>query len=63
MIGVFFAIDVLVLDSKKRIIEIKRDFKPLQFYTTKRAGLYLVEIPAGNLGPTRVGDQLAFPTV
>jgi len=61
MIGVLYPIDVLVLDKQKKIQEIKKDFKPFRFYTTKSPGHYVVEVPHGQLGPTSLGDILAFP--
>jgi uncharacterized membrane protein (UPF0127 family) len=33
---VFYPIDVLVLDSSKKIIEIKRSFKPFKFWNSTR---------------------------
>ncbi|MFQ5620779.1 MAG: DUF192 domain-containing protein, partial [Candidatus Nanoarchaeia archaeon] len=56
MWGVFYSIDVLVLDKTKKVKEIKRGFRPFQFYKPKLPGYYIVEIPTGQLGGTQVGD-------
>lgn len=44
MLFVFFPIDVLFLDKDKRIIEIKRNFRPFTFYTSKNKAKYVVEL-------------------
>ncbi len=44
MLFVFFPIDVLFLDKDKKIIEIKKDFKPFGFYKSKKKAKYVVEI-------------------
>jgi len=41
---VFYAIDVLVLDASKKIVEIKRDFKPFTFWNSAKKGKYVVEL-------------------
>lgn len=41
---VFYPIDVLVLDKDKKIIEIKKNFKPFGFWSSKREGKYVVEL-------------------
>lgn len=47
MFFVFFPIDIIFLDSKKRIVEIKENFMPFTFYTPKKAFRYAVEMSAG----------------
>ena len=44
MFFVFFPIDVLFLDKNKRIVEIKKDFKPFTYYRPKNKAMYVVEI-------------------
>ncbi|NQV91086.1 DUF192 domain-containing protein [Candidatus Woesearchaeota archaeon] len=41
---VFYPIDVLILDKHKKIVDIKRDFKPFTFWTSSVKGKYVVEI-------------------
>jgi len=44
MFFVFFPIDILILDSNKKIVEIKKDFKPFTFWNSKKKGKYVVEL-------------------
>lgn len=53
---VFFPIDVLILDEQQKIIEIKRNFKPFDFWNSKQPGKYLVEL--GFKSDYEVGDKL-----
>ena len=41
---VFFPIDVLVVNEKMRIVEIKKNFKPFTFYKAKEKGKYVIEL-------------------
>lgn len=55
---VFYPIDVLLLDKEKRIVEVKRGFKPFTFWTSQRKGCYLVE----QAFPTeyRLGEKISW---
>ncbi|MDP3640407.1 MAG: DUF192 domain-containing protein [Nanoarchaeota archaeon] len=44
MLFVFFPIDVLLLNSKKEIVEIKRGFQPFSFWRSMKEGKYVVEL-------------------
>lgn len=44
MFFVFFPIDVLILDKNKKIVEIKKNFKPFTFWNSKKNGKYVVEL-------------------
>lgn len=51
MLFVFFPIDVLLLDEKKEIVEIKRNFRPFSFWRSQMKGKYVVEMGfAGTYG-------------
>ena len=56
MLFVFFPIDVLLLNEKKEIVEIRRNFRPFTFWPSQRKGKYVVEL--GFLGEYQEGDQL-----
>jgi len=56
MFFVFFPIDVYFLDKDKKVVEIKKNFKPFTIYSAKNKARYLVESPA-NL-PANTGDSL-----
>src|SRR3990167_6402965 len=44
MFFVFYPIDVLILNHKKEIVEIKPKFKPFTFWNSKEKGKYVVEL-------------------
>ena len=56
MLFVFFPIDVIYLDSKMRVVEIKESFKPFTFYTPKRKASFVIELPAGSAKGSKLGD-------
>ncbi|MBD3248915.1 DUF192 domain-containing protein [Candidatus Woesearchaeota archaeon] len=58
MFFVFFPIDVLFLDEDKKIIEIKKNFKPFRFYKSKKKAKYVVEISEKN--NFNVGESFSF---
>jgi hypothetical protein len=41
---VFYPIDVLILDQNKKIVDIKKNFKPFTFWTSSVKGKYVVEL-------------------
>ncbi len=57
---VFFQIDVLFLDKNKRVVEMKKGFKPFTNYYPKNKAMYVVELPAGKIKKTSVGDKIGF---
>ncbi len=58
MFFVFYPIDVLFLNEKKEIVEIKRNFKPFTFWNSKEKGKYVVELAFP--GEYKVGDRVEF---
>jgi uncharacterized membrane protein (UPF0127 family) len=42
---VFYPINLVFLDKNKKVIEIKKNFKPFTFYTSKTKVKYLLETP------------------
>jgi uncharacterized membrane protein (UPF0127 family) len=59
---VFFPIDVLFLDEKKRIVEIKENFKPFRNYYPDKEALFIIELPNGIVKKQKlkVKDVLDF---
>ncbi len=55
---VFYPIDVLLLNEKREVVEIKQNFKPFTLWLSTKEGKYLVELayPAKY----KVGDVLTF---
>ena len=45
MLFVFYPINVIFLDSNKRIVDIKTNFKPFTMYSTSKKCRYLIELP------------------
>ncbi len=59
---VFYPIDVIFLDDKCTVIEIKENFQPFRFYTSKSKAAYFIEVPKGTIKTTKtnVGDKISF---
>lgn len=54
-----FPIDVLILDEKKKVIEIKRNFQPWTLWNSSYKGKYIVELGHSS-APVELGDVLEF---
>ena len=61
MFFVFYPIDVLFLDGKKRVVQLKEYFKPWHITFCKSAQ-YVIELPVGTIERTKtnVGDSVRF---
>ena len=55
---VFYPIDVLVLDSALKVVEIKKNFLPFTFWKAKKKGKYLIELSQTESPSYQVGDQI-----
>jgi len=62
MFFVFYPIDLLFLDSKKKVVEIKENFMPFSFYFPRKKSRFVVELPSGAVknSNTRMGDTISF---
>ena len=62
MLFVFFPIDVLFLDAKRDIVEMKENFRPFTFYYPRHSSKYIIELPAGTIKSTEtgIGDEINF---
>jgi len=62
MLFVFFPIDLVFLDSRKRIIEIKEHFLPFTVYYPREKAKYVLELPDGAVkrSGTEIGDFIMF---
>lgn len=58
MFFVFYPIDVLLLDEKNKIVEIKRNFRPFTFWNSRQRAQKVVEIAFP--GTYERGDVLKF---
>ena len=53
------SIDIAFLNEKNKIIELKLDMKPWQFYTSKSAPKYMVETKSKQFN-LKLGDKVIF---
>src|SRR3989338_3569800 len=62
MLFVFFPIDVILLDSKKRVVEVKENLKPFAFYSSRSKACYAIEVPSGTVRKSRteIGDKVTI---
>lgn len=69
MIFMKFPIHVLWLDSRMRVVDIKKKILPFniflkrktwKIYKPKKAAKYVIELGKGKLGTTEVGDEIGF---
>jgi uncharacterized protein len=62
MLFVFCPIDVLFLDGKRKVVDIKQNFRPFTFYTPRKPCQYVIEMAAGSIkkSRTKIGDRIAF---
>ncbi len=56
---VFFPIDMLFLDKKKRVVDIVRNVKPFTLNISSEAK-YVIELAAGSAKNTKIGDIINF---
>ncbi len=59
---VFFPIDIMLIDSRLRVVELVPAMQPFTTYSAKCRASYVVELPASTIRKTKtkVGDKLAF---
>jgi len=62
MMFVFFPIDLIFLDAKMKVVELKGNFKPFTFYNSKQKAKYVIELSAGMIKKSRtgIGDLVTF---
>ena len=60
MAFVGYPIDVLFLDAGRRVVEIKRNFRPWRCYRARRPARFVIELPADRAEGLEVGDKVVF---
>jgi uncharacterized membrane protein (UPF0127 family) len=62
MVFVFYPIDIMFLDEKKKVVELKQGLRPFGFYIPKNKARYIIESPYGTIkkSKTRIGDKISF---
>ena len=60
MFFVFYAIDVLFVNKKGKIVDIKQNFRPFTLYTSREKASLAIELPAGSAksSKTKTGDRI-----
>ena len=57
---VSYPIDVLWLDSARRVVEIKKNFRPWKNYTPRKKAMYVIELPCGRIDAIKAGDRIEW---
>lgn len=62
MLFVFFAIDVIYLDKRNKVVELKKGLRPFSFYTPQKKAKSVIELQQGTIekSGTRAGDVIKF---
>lgn len=62
MLFVFYPIDVMFLNKKKIVVDLKENFKPFTFYTSRKKAIYAIELPDETVKKTKtkIGDRIKF---
>lgn len=62
MYFVRFSLDILYLNSKQQIVEIKENLKPWQFYHPRKKAMYVLELKQGTVKEKKidVGDEIRW---
>jgi|GEM_PF-406643 len=56
MILVFYPIDIIFLDNRNRIIELKEDIRPFQNYTSKEKIYSFLELSKGSIRKFKIKE-------
>jgi uncharacterized membrane protein (UPF0127 family) len=61
MLFVFYSINVLFLDSNKKVIDIKKRLRPFTFYSPKKKAKYIIELPIEtDISFIKINDIISF---
>lgn len=65
MLFMRFPIDLIYINSEKKVVDIKGNVKPVSLnpltwrvYYPKKPARYVLEVPAGTAGKTKIGESL-----
>lgn len=64
MLFVFYPLDIVLLNSRQEVVELKRDFRPFTFYRLKRKARYILELKKSTIDKydLQLGDKISFET-
>ncbi|MDD4049895.1 MAG: DUF192 domain-containing protein [Candidatus ainarchaeum sp.] len=61
MLFVFYPINVIFLDSNKKVVDIKKKLKPFTFYSPKKKAKYIIELPIEtDISFIKINDVVSF---
>ena len=62
MFFVFYPIDLVFLNNKKEVVELKNNLKPFSVYNSKNKAKYILEFKKNTIKDNRIklGDKLSF---
>jgi uncharacterized membrane protein (UPF0127 family) len=62
MFFVCYPIDLIFLDKDKKVIELKRNFRPFEFYKNKKPARYMIELKNNSIKEKSIviGDKIEF---
>jgi len=55
MFFVTYPIDVVFLDNRYKVVELKENFKPWHFYSSNKEIQYFLEVPCGTIKKKNIG--------
>jgi len=64
MLFVFFPIDIIWLNSKKEVVDFKKNVIPfIPWLSPCKASKYVLELPKNSIKHVQIGDQLNFKRI
>ena len=62
MLFVFYPIDVIFLNNKLKVVELKENFMPFTFYLSRKKARYVIETNSGKIRETgtKLGNKIVF---
>ena len=62
MLFVFYPIDVVLLDNRQEIVELKPGFRPFSFYRLRRKARYILELKNSTIEKhgLKLGDKISL---
>jgi uncharacterized protein len=62
MFFVFYPIDLVFLDSNKKVVELKSNFRPFRTYMPRNKSKYILELRKGLIidNEIKIGDKISF---
>ena len=52
--------DLVFLDDNHKVVEMKKNWKPFSFYSSKKKARILLELPVGSIKGIKLGDLISI---